>query len=101
MTDRQAAAHLLRRLTFGPTAAEVDEAVSAPLETTLDRLLKPVPLPGPPDLGTDPFAADLTREQRMAARQNVRKQTTEATLWWLGRMTAGGATSAAEKLTFF
>ncbi|MEV6635776.1 DUF1800 domain-containing protein [Actinoplanes sp. NPDC051470] len=101
MTDRQAASHLLRRLTFGPTAAEVDAATRETTDATLDRLLEPPALPATPELGTDPFAADLTREQRMAARQDVRKQTTEATLWWLGRMAAGGATSVAEKLTFF
>ncbi|MFG1603389.1 DUF1800 family protein [Actinoplanes sp. NPDC049265] len=100
MTDRRAVSHLLRRLTFGPTAAEVDAAMKDSTDVLLDRLLRPVALPAPPELGIDPFAADLTREQRAAARQDVREQTVDATVWWLKRM-AAAETSAAEKLTFF
>ncbi|MEU4160533.1 DUF1800 domain-containing protein [Actinoplanes sp. NPDC026670] len=101
MTDRRALAHLLRRLTFGPTPAEVDEAVRAGYDATLDRLLRPAPPPAPPELGPDPVArlADgADREQRREARRAQNDQMAELTRWWLARMTGPGA---AEKLTFF
>jgi uncharacterized protein (DUF1800 family) len=101
MTDRRAVSHLLRRLTFGPTAAEVDAAERAGVEATLARLLRPAAVPALPDLGPDPVGAlgrGASREERRQARQKVRPQVAEATWWWLTRMAAGGA---AEKLTFF
>jgi uncharacterized protein (DUF1800 family) len=101
MTDHRTAAHLLRRLTFGPTAAEVDAAARAAPDALLDRVLAPAPLPALPDLGPDPFGAlapGASREDRQQARRAVRPQVAEATLWWLRRMAGGGA---AEKLTFF
>jgi uncharacterized protein (DUF1800 family) len=101
MTDRPALSHLLRRLTFGPTPAEVDAAVRAGHDATLDRLLRPAAPVPPPALGADPFAAlapDATRDQRREARRAQGEQVTVLIRWWLGRMAAGGA---AEKLTFF
>ena len=101
MTDHRTAAHLLRRLTFGPTAAEVDAAARAAPDALLDRVLAPAPLPALPDLGPDPFGAlapGASREDRQQARRAVRPQVAEATWWWLRRMAGGGA---AEKLTFF
>lgn len=44
----QQAAHLLRRTTFGPTYAQVKQAVEDGLEATLDKLFEPLPLPEPP-----------------------------------------------------
>ncbi|WP_127502638.1 DUF1800 domain-containing protein [Actinoplanes solisilvae] len=93
--------HLLRRLTFGPTTGEVQAAEKAGRDATLDRLLRPVAVPEPPDLGDDPVARlgkDATRDQRQAARRSQREQVSAVVQWWLGRMAAGGA---AEKLTFF
>jgi len=101
MTDHRTAAHLLRRLTFGPTAAEVDAAAREAPDALLDRVLAPAALPAPPDLGPDPLGAlapGASREDRQRARRAVRPQVAEATWWWLSRMAAGGA---AEKLTFF
>ncbi|WP_250005621.1 DUF1800 family protein [Actinoplanes sp. M2I2] len=97
MTDRRQVSHLLRRLTFGPTSAEVDAAVRAGYDATVERLLRPVASPDPPPLETAPAAGD-SREQRQAARKAQREQVTVLTRWWLTRMVAGGA---AEKLTFF
>ncbi len=100
MTDRSELSHLLRRVTFGPTSAEVDAAVRAGRERTLTALLAPVAAP-PPDLGPDPVAAlgpGATGEQRQRARGEQRAQLTEAVTWWLRRMATGGA---AEKLIFF
>lgn len=93
--------HLLRRATFGPTAAEVDAAARVPLATTVTRVLAPAEPPAPPDLGDDPLAAlgpGATREQRRQARRDARPQLAALTWWWLSRMAGGGA---AEKLTFF
>ncbi|MBL7259736.1 DUF1800 domain-containing protein [Paractinoplanes lichenicola] len=95
MDERARVSHLLRRLTFGPTAAEVDAAVKAGFDATVERLLTPAAPPGPPSLG-DEAAPDATREE---ARRRQRAQVTELGRWWLGRMVAVGG--AAEKLTFF
>ena len=102
MTDRRAISHLLRRVTFGPTAAEVDAAARTSLESTLTSLLTPAGEPAPVVLPADPattLGKDATREQRLEARRQERAQVTEATSAWLERMAAGGG--AAEKLTFF
>ena len=71
MTERVAVSHLLRRLTFGPTAAEVDEAERAGITTTVDEALAPVgrtaDLPGPeggaapPKGATDGSLTTLTK----------------------------------------
>jgi len=101
MSDRRTVSHLLRRVTFGPTAAEVDAAERAGADETLTEVLAPRPLPELPDIGADPVGAlaeGASREERQKARQAVRPQLAEATWWWLTRMAEGGA---AEKLTFF
>jgi uncharacterized protein (DUF1800 family) len=101
MTDRRTASHLLRRLTFGPTSAEVDEAAGESTAATLARVLAPAAPPALPDIGPDPVGAlgpGASRAERQQARRAVRPQIAEATWWWLSRMAAGGA---AEKLTFF
>ena len=98
MTDRRLVMHLLRRLTFGPTAAEVDAAVRAGYDATLERLLAPAALPQPPDLGAEPAPGD-SRAERQAARKQQREQLAALVRWWLGRMVADR--TAAEKLTFF
>ncbi|MDR7277082.1 DUF1800 domain-containing protein [Catenuloplanes atrovinosus] len=101
MADRRAISHLLRRLTFGPTAAEIDAATAAGYEATLDGLLRPAAEVRPPELDVDPYAmldAGAAREQRQRARQEQRAQVATATRWWLARMAGGGS---AEKLTFF
>ncbi len=42
------AAHLLRRAMFGPTHAQIKQAVADGLEKTVQKLLKPQPFPNPP-----------------------------------------------------
>jgi uncharacterized protein (DUF1800 family) len=100
MTDRRVVSHVLRRLTFGPTAAEADAAERAGLGATVERVLAPAPLPGLPDLGPDPFAAPAGGADRRTARKQSREQVAEALWWWIDRLAATGGT-AAEKLTFF
>ncbi|MFI5896862.1 DUF1800 family protein [Actinoplanes sp. NPDC051513] len=102
MTDRHVVAHILRRLTFGPTAAEVDAALRDGLPATVDRLFAPAAVAFPA-LGPDPvrsLAKGASREERQKARQAATQQATEALAWWAGQMAAHGG-SAAEKLTFF
>ncbi|MFF5075581.1 DUF1800 family protein [Actinoplanes sp. NPDC000266] len=101
MNDRRQMSHLLRRLTFGPTAAEVDAAARAGFDATLASLLRPAAAVTAVGLGADPvaeLAAGATREQRQEARKQQRDQVATAVRWWLGRLADGGA---AEKLTFF
>jgi uncharacterized protein (DUF1800 family) len=101
MTDRRVVSHLLRRLSFGPTADEVDTAAVAGYDATLAALLRPAAPVRLPELAPDPSAlldAGATREQKQRARREQREQVAVAVRWWLARMAGGGA---AEKLTFF
>jgi uncharacterized protein (DUF1800 family) len=109
MADRAVIAHLLRRATFGPTAAEVDAAERAGLEATVEALVAPSGAdPGAaatpePDLGPDPTAAlgaGATREQRQQAQQTTRTQVQTLLAWWLGRAVAAEH-QLTEKLVFF
>jgi uncharacterized protein (DUF1800 family) len=114
MAERRVVSHLLRRVTFGPTAAEVDAAERAGLPATLSAVFRSaggvVELPA---IGADPFAAlpkGAAREERQKARQRQRAQVQQATRWWLGRLAAAeppgdepssAAHRAVEKLVFF
>ncbi|SCL31073.1 DUF1800 domain-containing protein [Micromonospora inyonensis] len=104
MTEREAAAHLLRRATFGPTADEVDEAERIGVAATLDRLLKPVAgRPPLPALGPNPAARltrESSREQRQQANQERQAQVRRLTEWWLDRMVTTDD-QLGEKLLFF
>ncbi|MFB9237144.1 DUF1800 family protein [Plantactinospora siamensis] len=109
MANRDMLAHLLRRATFGPTAAEVDAAVRDGLDATLDRLLRPVgsdrgaAATPPPRLGPDPAASlgrKPAREQRQEANQQRGAQVRQVLEWWLDRMVAADH-QLGEKLLFF
>jgi uncharacterized protein (DUF1800 family) len=103
MTDRRVVSHVLRRVTIGPTAAEVDAAARADLGATVTRLLTPPAVPELPDLGSDPLGAlptGATRADRQNARKRVAAQVAQATSWWLDRLATTGD-SGAEKLVFF
>jgi uncharacterized protein (DUF1800 family) len=105
MADRSLVAHLLRRATFGPTAAEVDAAVGAGIDATVAALVSPT---GPdglvlPQLGTDPYAVlppNATRDARQQAQQSARDQITSLVQWWVGRMVTSPH-QFSEKLVFF
>src|SRR3954465_13526405 len=103
MTDRRVLSHVLRRLTFGPTAAEIDAATRAGPAPTVDRLLAPVPLPALPAPRPDPLAAlpkGASRADVQAARKQTQEQVAGALWWWVDRLAATGG-GAAEKLVFF
>jgi uncharacterized protein (DUF1800 family) len=102
MTDRQSVSHVLRRLTFGPTASEVDRAEKAGVSATVSAVLARQPAPPAPDLGADPLATlakGADREARLKARAEAAEKTAELSRWWLRQMAASGG--GAEKLTFF
>jgi uncharacterized protein (DUF1800 family) len=109
MADREQVAHLLRRATFGPTAADVDAAVAAGFEATLSALLAPSGVDEgasstpPPMLGIDAVAAlpkQPDREARADARQAAREQILAVERWWVHRM-AAARHQLTEKMVFF
>jgi uncharacterized protein (DUF1800 family) len=109
MVDRDAVAHLLRRATLGPTAAEVDAAERDGVAATLDRLLSPTGRDAgatatpAPRLGADPFAGlgrKPSREQRQQAQRERATQSRRLADWWLDRMVAADH-QLTEKLVFF
>jgi uncharacterized protein (DUF1800 family) len=93
---RSRIAHLYRRAGFGARPGELDAAVAAGYEATVDRLLAV----GAPD----PAVAGLTGDQRIAAQkaqqQAIRQQTQALSMWWLDRMVAA-QNPLREKLTLF
>lgn len=110
---RSRIAHLYRRAGFGARPDELDAAVAAGYEATVDRLLDV----GAPDPGVDamappsvsPYAppgndASLTPDQRQAAlkaaQQQLRQETQDLSTWWLDRMVAA-QNPLREKLALF
>src|SRR5437899_2250511 len=81
-------AHLLRRATFGATAAEYDAAVSDGFKKTVDRLIE-TPATEPPAMQA---AEDATREKPL---NPLNVQT-----WWLDWILRS-PTPFAERMTFF
>src|SRR5258706_2707512 len=109
MADRPLVAHLLRRATFGPTAAEVDAAERDGFEATVARLVSPTGVDAgaaatpEPRFDTDPSATlpqGATREQRQQAQQAARTQIQTLLAWWLGRMVVADH-QLTEKMVFF
>jgi uncharacterized protein (DUF1800 family) len=105
MADRQLVAHLLRRATFGPTAAEVDVAVTVGVDATVAALVSPMtPDAGaPPQLGTDPYAVlapNSDRDAQLKAQQTGRDQINALLQWWVSRMVTT-PDQFSEKLLFF
>jgi uncharacterized protein (DUF1800 family) len=109
VTDRTTVAHLLRRATFGPTAAEIDEAVKVGEAATVDRLLRPptadrgATATPEPKLGADPYAergGGLSREEKLQRKQVRREQVQALTEWWIARM-AAAEHQLTEKMVFF
>jgi uncharacterized protein (DUF1800 family) len=109
MADPRSVAHLLRRATFGPTAAEVEVATRAGYDATLAGLLAPAGVdPGAsatpqPDLGVDPYSTLMpgaTPQERQAARKIAQEQALTLGTWWVRRMIAAEH-QLVEKLGFF
>ncbi|GHJ42738.1 hypothetical protein Cs7R123_00800 [Catellatospora sp. TT07R-123] len=106
MADRKLAAHLLRRATFGPTAAEIDAAAARDHGDVVAGLVFPKgadPVAPLPVFAADPYfgrTGMLSREQRAQARRAARDQLTHLAEGWLARMVRADH-QLAEKLVFF
>jgi uncharacterized protein (DUF1800 family) len=109
MADRVAAAHLLRRATFGPTAAEVDAAAATSLDVVISALVSPTGIDvgaaatPEPHLVADPGLSINARSPaaaRTAAQQARQTQNQMVIDWWLARMVAAQH-QFTEKLIFF
>ncbi len=87
-SEQARVAHLLRRTTFGASAAELERALSEGYDRTVDRLLE-TPAAPPPDL---PGLAQ--------PGQPVRLNVGQLQLWWVNQMLQS-STPFAERMTFF
>lgn len=93
------AAHLLRRAGFGPTPAEITQAVQAGLPAATDALLHP-------EATADPTDYDLLLTRLTSLTNNVNRQGNEflplqvAKMWWAYRMTVSPR-PLEEKMTLF
>lgn len=106
-SDRSTIAHLLRRTGFGPTATEVDAAVTKGFDAVVDELLSttsPDPADATPPPTFVPYVAmgqkNLTVQQRQAMNQQRAHEIADLQTWWLNRMATTGR-PLREKLTFF
>lgn len=96
LDTRARIARLLQRTGFGVRAQDVDAAVKAGFDATLDRVLGVGHDPGAaatpaPDLGELPERSKKTDNDdaaRKEYRRAVREQREELTVWWLDRMAA-------------
>src|SRR5581483_9968929 len=86
--DRDAAAHLLRRLQFGVTPAEIDRAITDGLRATVDRLLRVAP----------ESAEFLEAESSLRQTAYAASSIGGLKAWWLYRMLFS-ANPLREKLT--
>ena len=99
------AAHLLRRCTFGPTYAQIKDAVQNGLDQTLDTLLADLPLPEPPlnynddddpnvAIGETWIDAVYTNQDQLARRQQSLKA-------WTAGLILNEGVSIREKMVLF
>jgi uncharacterized protein (DUF1800 family) len=107
LDDRAAVRRLLDRFGFGPRPGDLDTAVGAGFDRTLDALLDP---PGAdpgmaatpePDLGAElPPAAKQDTAARKDRNHQLQQREATLTAWWLDRMVATTA-PLTERLTWF
>jgi uncharacterized protein (DUF1800 family) len=102
---KKAAAHLLRRATFGPTKSDIDTFASYTPATALNALFQTTPLPAEPVLDgsttTWLTSAPALNEDDGAQQEFLRR-------WWLGLMLNANVSNAnrlafstREKVVFF
>ena len=101
--DLRAAAHLLRRTTFGPIWEGINWAHNGGLDATVDALLEEQPVPDPPgDWIDDPMPPydSLTPEQLDSLNNAYREQRAETRSWIIDNMLEEEA-SIHETMTLF
>jgi len=107
--NAQNAEHLLNRAGFGARSAEIDAAVAAGLDATIERLLTPsidwempsyerIVEPAKKDL--EGLSKEEQDKQRRVAREADRRQMLEATAWWFREMETTDA-PLQEKMVLF
>lgn len=101
------AAHLLRRTTFGPTNADIKEAVALGLEAIVDQLLTSNPMPSPPinfnfpDDPTTPIGESWVNKPLDPTIMNLNtSRNVSLNGWQIGLMNEGGM-NIREKLVLF
>lgn len=104
--NRETAAHLLRRATFGPTQAEIDQSVQNGLSWTLTELFKKDPLPTAPInyyFTTDPYVAvgETWIDQPYDASVNLKGYRNNSLYAWTVGIMLGGGLRLREKMTLF
>ncbi len=104
--DRSAAAHLLRRTTFGPTQGEIDQSVQNGLSWTLNQLFKKDPLPTPPInyyFADDPNVpiGNTWVDSPYDASVNLKGYRINSLYAWTVGIMLGGGLRLREKMTLF
>ncbi len=100
------AAHLLRRATFGPTYAQMKDAVEKGVDGTIDLLFKDLPLPEPPvnyNFANDPTVSigSTWVNAPYDAAVNVRTYRNQSLRGWAIGLLLNEGISIREKLTLF
>ncbi len=103
--NQKAAAHLLRRATFGATKEEIDNFIGLSPKTALQKLFAPTPLPKPPLAE----GANLSWTTTPPVRgEDEGKYQEYFKRWWLGQILGANvpktekiAFSTREKMVFF
>ncbi|TAH26691.1 MAG: DUF1800 family protein [Cytophagales bacterium] len=96
LLGKKAAAHLLRRLTFGPNKAMIDAFASKTIDQAIADLFAPVVAP----IETDAELSWLVAKPLPNEKIDEGTKITQLKSWWINRMLKSGA-NAQEKLTFF
>jgi uncharacterized protein (DUF1800 family) len=104
--DAAAAAHLLRRATFGPTKAVINQAVELGLDGTIGKLFDELPLPAPPvyyDYENDPNAGlgETWIDQPVANVQGLNFSRRKSLSAWTMALILEEGISLREKMTLF
>lgn len=86
--ERDAVRRLLQRLGLGPRRGELDTAVAAGFDATLDALTTPGPDAGAAATPVPPLTAFDRRAKDPGAAQQAQQQRAQLGVWWLDRMAA-------------
>lgn len=100
------AAHILRRCTFGPSKAMIEEALNLGLDGTLTQLFEPLPPPPPPInhlSGEDPNVpiGETWIDAPYSATVNLRAYRNQSIRAWSLKLMMEEGISIREKLTLF